>query len=535
MATCLVSSTQSSRLEAAMDDKSHENGEPQNIWSSILKQVQSSQPNKLPSQKSLLVLGDNEVGKTTLMGKLAGSTTDESRKGSGLEYHHLLIKDDYTEDTTRLGVWVLDGDPWHRNLLRFALNEENPSMQDTMVVLTASMAVPWSIASSLEAWANLLEEHISRLKLNPEYVEACKKRILRRFQEYTDPGDEVSNGGGDTSPMRRSSTAQTFLSESIHERDEREFLPLGEETFTHNVGLDMVVVITKTDTMPLLEKEHEYRDEHFDFIQQWVRRFCLRYGAALVYTSAKEANNCDLLFKYISHRMYGVPHKFVTPGLVVEKESVFIPSGWDSENKIAILYENIKSANPDDSFSEVIMKPLVRKPISREPEVSADEDQRFLDRLNVALQQMPSNNTTTKTTPLKSDRRSSTGPTGITGSGKKDDLPLSLKNLPQVEPGKGISMSGNEGVLHNFFSSLLNKKSGPPATSASSVLRTPDKQSKPDAASELDRLTRSLSRPTAGINGSLSEGTGSNALSLDHPSSTPPMQHSAATAHSSDS
>ena len=37
------------------------------------------------------------------------------------------------------------------------------------------------------------------------------------------------------------------------------------------------------------------------------------------------------------------------------------PSGWDSENKIAILYENIKSANPDDSFSEVIMKPLIRK------------------------------------------------------------------------------------------------------------------------------------------------------------------------------
>lgn len=53
-----------------------------------------------------LDLGDNEVGKTTLMGKLAGTVTDESKKGSGLEYHHLLIKDDYTEDTTRLGVWV---------------------------------------------------------------------------------------------------------------------------------------------------------------------------------------------------------------------------------------------------------------------------------------------------------------------------------------------------------------------------------------------------------------------------------------------
>ncbi|XP_003739183.1 cytoplasmic dynein 1 light intermediate chain 1 [Galendromus occidentalis] len=489
MASSLVS-THSSR-DTTMDDKTHESEESQNIcstteWSSILKQVQSSQPNKLPSQKVLLVLGDNEVGKTTLMGKLAG--VEDPKRGSGLEYHHLLIKDDYTEDTTRLGVWVLDGDPWHRNLLRFALNEVNPLMEDSMVVLTASMATPWSIASSLESWANILEEHISRLKLSPEYVGKCKKRILRRFQEYTDPGDDVA---GDSSPMRRSSTAQTLLSESLHEKDDKEFLPLGEETLSHNLGLDMVVVITKTDTMPSLEKEHEYRDEHFDFIQQWVRRFCLRYGAALVYTSAKEANNCDLLFKYISHRVYGVPHKFVTPGLVVEKESVFIPSGWDSENKIAILYENIKSANPDDSFSEVIMKPLIRKPISREPEVQAEDDQRFLDKLNVALQQISSNNTGTKTTPLKTERRSSTGP-GIATSGKKDDLPLSLKNLPQIEPGKGISgMSGNEGVLHNFFNSLLTKKSGP-ATSPS-VLRT-----------------------SQGVNGSLSEASSSD------PSSTNP-------------
>ncbi|OQR67712.1 cytoplasmic dynein 1 light intermediate chain 2-like [Tropilaelaps mercedesae] len=151
------------------------------------------------------------------------------------------------------------------------------------------------------------------------------------------------------------------------------------------------------------------------------------------------------------------------------------------------------------------------QPISREPEVSADEDQRFLDRLNVALQQMPSNNTAAKTTPLKSDRRSSTGPTGITSSGKK------------VEPGKSMSMSGSESVLHNFFNSLLNKKPGPSPTSASSVLRTPDKQSKPDAASELDRLTRSLSRPTAGINGSLSEATG-NASSSDNSNPVTPVQ-----------
>ena len=30
-----------------------------------------------------------------------------------------------------------------------------------------------------------------------------------------------------------------------------------------------------------------------------------------------------------------------TPALVVEKDAVFIPAGWDNNKKIAILYENM--------------------------------------------------------------------------------------------------------------------------------------------------------------------------------------------------
>lgn len=78
----------------------------------------------------------------------------------------------------------------------------------------------------------------------------------------------------------------------------------------------------QTDYMSTLEKEHDYRDEHLDFMQQWIRKFCLQYGAALFYTSAKEDKNCDLLYKYLTHRIYGLP--FRTPALVVEKDAVFM-------------------------------------------------------------------------------------------------------------------------------------------------------------------------------------------------------------------
>ena len=39
---------------------------------------------------------------------------------------------------------------------------------------------------------------------------------------------------------------------------------------TRNLGLDLIVVVTKTDYMIELEKDFDYKDEHYDFIQQAV-------------------------------------------------------------------------------------------------------------------------------------------------------------------------------------------------------------------------------------------------------------------------
>lgn len=78
----------------------------------------------------------------------------------------------------------------------------------------------------------------------------------------------------------------------------------------------------QADGFSQLVKEQDFHDEHFDFIQQHIRKFCLRYGAALVYASAKDGHNCDVLFRYLAHRAYGQP--FTTPASVVERDAVFV-------------------------------------------------------------------------------------------------------------------------------------------------------------------------------------------------------------------
>lgn len=65
-----------------------------------------------------------------------------------------------------------------------------------------------------------------------------------------------------------------------------------------------------------------------------LREHSLLYGATVMFTSAKvrESKNLDTLYKYINHRLYS--YKFDAKAQVVEKDELFIPSGFDSLNLI---------------------------------------------------------------------------------------------------------------------------------------------------------------------------------------------------------
>jgi dynein light intermediate chain 1, cytosolic len=183
-------------------------------------------------------------------------------------------------------VWVLDGDPGHLNLLRFALNEKNYA--HTLVILTVSMTTPWHWQDQLHHWMKVLEDHLTALKLSSEERQEQKQRLVNEWQNYCESGDDLDPG----SPMKRTNRLSSV-------EDDLDLLPLPENCLSTNLGLNIVVVVTKTDYMVTLEKELDYRDEHFDFMQQWIRRFCLQYGASLFYTSVKEDKNCKLIEVYV--------------------------------------------------------------------------------------------------------------------------------------------------------------------------------------------------------------------------------------------
>uniref|UniRef100_A0A669F8Q7 Dynein light intermediate chain n=1 Tax=Oreochromis niloticus TaxID=8128 RepID=A0A669F8Q7_ORENI len=331
-------SSNSAGSRNTLENSNPEEDDGQNLWSTILSEVSTHSRSKLPSGKNVLVMGEVGSGKTTLVAKLQG--VEEYMKGRGLEYLYFSVHDDDIDDHTRCNAWVLDGDLYHKGLQGVAVPVD--SIDNTLLLITVDMSRPWNALDSLQKWAAVAREHIDKLRVPPEKLRELEHRLVKQFQEYTEPGT-----GEDGAPQRRS------------EEEESVLLPLGDNTLTHNLGIPVVVVCTKCDAISTLEKEHDYRDEHLDFIQFHIRRFCLQYGASLLYTSVKEMKNLDILYKYLVHRLYGFP--FHCPAQVVERDAVFIPSGWDNEKKIAILHENFQTIKAEDSFEDVIVKPPVRK------------------------------------------------------------------------------------------------------------------------------------------------------------------------------
>ncbi|XP_006818435.2 cytoplasmic dynein 1 light intermediate chain 2-like [Saccoglossus kowalevskii] len=343
-------------------------------------------------------------------------------------------------------------------------------------MLVVDMSRPWTIMESLNKWARILRDHIELLEVDPEKTNELEKQLIKHFQEYTEPES------GDNSPRRTSAVTPTADEEKV-------ILPLGETTLTHNLGVPIVVVVSKSDAISSLEKEHEYRDEHLDFIQQYVRKFCLNYGAALFYSSVKENKNCDLIYKYMIHRLFDFP--FNTPALVVEKDSLFIPSGWDNLKKISILYENMQVMRPEDPYESVISRPHVRRHVQDMKDITAEDEQMFLLKQQALL---------TKNITANRQQDSPQRPAaGITRTPDRPGRATVASVSPITSTGKAkidskAAASGSEGVLANFFNSLLSKKPatspGTPTGATGSVGKPERTTARRDAAAELDRLTQ---------------------------------------------
>jgi len=431
------------------------------IWSSLLSDFSSSsQPSKFLHKKSVVVFGDELTGKSTLATKLCChgiGDKERAHHGNGLDYHELVVKGDDDDESTTCNVWVTDGHLSHRNLVKFSLKPE--TLEHTLVLLVVDMSQPWTAMESLDKWTGVIREHLDSLKLDPEEQKRLKDKILSGYQSYVEPGQE------------NEAAKVSNVQQATHDS-------LDESTLTDNLMLQIVVVATKCDHLETLESQHGYGEEQFDCVQYHLRKYCMKVGAGLVYTSAvKEDKNVEVLRRYITHKLYGF--KFDKAASVVDRESVFVPSGWDSEKKVKVLAESFANQiSPDHEYSQVICKPVVqRKLVAELKELVVDDEQTFLHKcMNYLLQAKPDKG---RTSLAGGDNPLNKKPSSIHNSPvmkSRDSLSSigSTGGKSSVKGGDGKQPS-NERMLANFFNSLLQKK-GPQAGGSPQQATPPKKQ-----------------------------------------------------------
>ncbi|BGP36246.1 hypothetical protein JCM10449v2_000144 [Rhodotorula kratochvilovae] len=340
------------------------------LWSAILDSVKGT---RSTASRRCFVLGAPNSGKSTLVDRLR-SPSGEAGKGKdaaaaagaahgreldlGMSYEVVDVRDEGDEGDTlaRLGLFQLSSPlPPYPALLSLAL------ARDSLILVCLDWDRPWEFVRQLEAWIALLEEMLARRTREGkekewEAVEG-RERLEAFIRSYAEPP-----APGATAPSTSSSAAAHLDAES----------PLPPGTLTDNIGIGLVFVCTKADQMNSLEREREFTEEQFDYVQQTLRTIALRYGAAVFYTSQTLPASFAKLRQYILHRLFSSPSStslapppssaqptspsaasrppsaptsalssfpFPHRANVVDRDAVLVPAGWDSWGKIRILRE----------------------------------------------------------------------------------------------------------------------------------------------------------------------------------------------------
>lgn len=155
-------------------------------------------------------------------------------------------------------MWILDGDAaCSAPLLKFAIKPE--TLENTILILVASMTQPWSLLSTLKKWTTLIEEHIDRLQIDPIRLREMRDHLQYDFQHYIELNDSsimltssvssttIKSGmGGGRVPSSVSSVSLASTTPlSPTNGEEQIILPLAEGVLIKSLGIPIVVVITK--------------------------------------------------------------------------------------------------------------------------------------------------------------------------------------------------------------------------------------------------------------------------------------------------
>lgn len=121
-------------------------------------------------------------------------------------------------------------------------------------------------------------------------------------------------------------------------------IPLESGQYDEPLGLPLICVCNHSEYMATIEKDELLKDEHFDFIQQFLRTILMKHGGALCYTSDLYPHTLNNLLYTILDSFFLSPQIYMDissppKANVIDRDQIFVPAGWDSWGKIRIIQD----------------------------------------------------------------------------------------------------------------------------------------------------------------------------------------------------
>ncbi|KAH9464247.1 hypothetical protein MJO28_002108 [Puccinia striiformis f. sp. tritici] len=392
-----------------------------NLWGSILDSVSNNREKSNLPTKKVIVLGERNSGKSALVsylsttnqpstdpnlnpnsinnnsnGPIGKVADDDDDVDMGTNYTTVEIGDDSEDDPlVRLSIHQIpSASPPYSNLLPLILNAD--SLRESLILVLIPFTHPHSLLTTLVRWLVLIQSVIKSIKdtikpaqagqaaLRGEYIiEESKEALEYQYRSYLESNVGINSV---STPLQEPTSESTIgTNNNINTQNNTNIhldLPLPPGTLTENLGIGIVIVCTKSDQIDHLEKDKDFKEEQFDFIQQVLRSICLRFGGSLFFTNLKKPQTLERLRSYILHRLFGqlisttasIPTTTTTAATttttshsrlfgfpykanVVDRDEVLIPMGWDSWGKIKILRDGFDPSVVGNGWLFDLQKP----------------------------------------------------------------------------------------------------------------------------------------------------------------------------------
>ena len=227
-------------------------------------------------------------------------------------------------------------------------------------VIVLDFDQPWEMMESLTKWTSLLTDVVQGFMkdLPLEQRDMLKTRLARHFKNFDLEGNENVAEDSKKQGKTDKKDAEDKDSDSDDSAAEnfmdylQDQIPLPEGVLKSNLGIPIIVACHKADLIGRGDRA-QFLEQNIDFIQKNIRQHCLYYGASLIFTEIHQTSNLEVLYKYILHRLYD--QEFKEKPSPNQKNSIFIPTGYDSQQFIDTLCKN--TGIDGKIFEEVIKRP----------------------------------------------------------------------------------------------------------------------------------------------------------------------------------